>query len=122
MVRLETDLTEICEAMLSQTLDKIDIKWKKGSSACVVLASENYPAKPRTGDKISGLENVSETVIFHAGTAKDEQGNFVTAGGRVLGITASGESLDEALNKAYKAVKQINWQGMHYRRDIGKTL
>lgn len=122
MVRLETDLLEICQAMLSQTLDKLEIKWKKGSSACVVLASENYPAKPKIGDKISGLENVTDAVIFHAGTAKDEQGNFITAGGRVLGVTASGENLEDALNKAYQAVSQINWAGMHYRRDIGKIL
>lgn len=122
IVRLETDLLEICQAMLSQTLDKLEIKWKKGSSACVVLASENYPAKPRIGDEISGLENVKDAVVFHAGTAKDEQGNFITAGGRVLGVTANGESIDEALNKAYQAVRQINWTGMHYRRDIGKIL
>lgn len=121
MVRLETDLVEICEAMSAQTLDKLEIKWKKGSSVCVVLASENYPAKPRTGYKILGLENNNETVIFHAGTVKDEQGNYLTSGGRVLGITASGENLDQALDKAYQTIKQINWQGMHYRRDIGKT-
>lgn len=122
MVRLETDLVEICQAILSQTLDKLEIKWKKGSSVCVVLASENYPAKPRIGDKILGLENVQDAVIFHAGTACDEQRNFTTAGGRVLGVTANGENLDEALKKAYKAVNRINWTGMHYRRDIGKTL
>jgi phosphoribosylamine---glycine ligase len=120
MVRLETDLLEICQAILSQTIDKVEIKWKPGSSACVVLASENYPAKPRIGDKIIGLENINNAVIFHAGTVKDEEGNFITSGGRVLGVTANGENLDEALNKAYKAVSQINWTGMHYRRDIGR--
>lgn len=122
MIRLDTDLVEICQAMLSQTLDETEIKWKKGSSACVVLASENYPAKPRIGDKIQGLENETDAIIFHAGTAKDEKGNFVTAGGRVLGVTANGSNLDEALEKAYNAVSQINWTGMHYRRDIGKTI
>lgn len=120
MVRLESDLIEICQAMLSQTLDKVEIKWKKGSSACVVLASENYPAKPRIGDKISGLQNVKDAVIFHAGTAKDEEGNFITAGGRVLGVTEIGANLDEALDKAYQAVSEIKWTGMHYRRDIGR--
>lgn len=122
MVRLETDFLEICQALLSQTLDDLEIKWKKGSSACVILASENYPAKPRAGDKILGLENTNDVVIFHAGTKKDTDGNLLTAGGRVLGVTSNGENLDEALNKAYEAVGQINWSGMHYRRDIGKTL
>ena len=122
MVRLETDLLEICQAMLTQRLDEIEIKWKKGSSACVVLASENYPAKPKVGDIITGLNEAEDVVIFHAGTSKDEVGNFITSGGRVLGVTANGENLDEALSKAYKAVSQINWKGIHYRRDIGKTL
>ncbi|MEK7725111.1 MAG: phosphoribosylamine--glycine ligase [Acidobacteriota bacterium] len=122
MVRLETDFGEICQSILDQTLDKLEINWKKGSSACVVLAAENYPAKPKTGDRISGLENISDAVVFHAGTVKDKDGNFVTAGGRVLGITSYGENLNETLNKAYSAAKQINWSGMHYRNDIGKTL
>ncbi len=122
LVRLETDFLEICQAMLSQNLDKLEIKWKKGSSACVVLASDNYPAKPKIGDRIYGLENVNDTVIFHAGTAKDETGNFVTSGGRVLGVTAVGGDIDEALNKAYKVVNEISWEGMQYRKDIGKTL
>jgi phosphoribosylamine--glycine ligase len=86
----------------------------------VVLAAENYPAKPRVGDKISGLENVTQAVIFHAGTAKDEAENFITSGGRVLGITATGGNLNEALSKAYQAVSRISWNGMQYRRDIGK--
>lgn len=122
MVRLETDLLEICQAILTQTLDKIEINWRKGSSACVVLASENYPAKPRVGDIINGLNDAEEVVIFHAGTAKDEFGSFITSGGRVLGVTANGENLEEALSKAYKAVSQISWKGIHYRRDIGKIL
>jgi phosphoribosylamine--glycine ligase len=120
LVRLETDLLEICEAISAQTLDKIELKWQTGSSACVVLAAENYPAKPRVGDKISGLENVTQAVIFHAGTAKDEAENFITSGGRVLGITATGGNLNEALSKAYQAVSRISWNGMQYRRDIGK--
>ena len=122
LVRLETDLIEICEAMLNKTLNKIDIKWQTGSSACVVLAAENYPNKPRTGDVIEGLGADLEGVeIFHAGTAKDSDGNFITSGGRVLGVTANGENLNEALAKAYRAVGKISWNGMQFRRDIGKT-
>ena len=85
LIRLETDLVEICVAMANQTLDKLEIKWKAGSSACVVLAAENYPGKPRTGDIIYGLDetkNFENTQIIHAGTKLDDNGNFVTSGGR----------------------------------------
>lgn len=120
-VRLETDLVEICEAMLDQTLDRLDIKWKSGSSACVILAAANYPNKPKTGDVISGLDKVpADVTIFHAGTKKNAGGEFITAGGRVLGVTATGENLDETLRKVYEAVGAISWDGMQYRRDIGK--
>lgn len=120
LVRLETDLIDICEAMLDGTLGSIDIKWKQGSSACVVLASEGYPSKPRKGDLISGLENVCDVEVFHAGTSALTPGEFYTAGGRVLGITATGDDLDSALTTAYAAVETISWTGMQYRRDIGK--
>ena len=121
LVRLETDIVDICEAIVDQTLDKLEIEWKKGSSACVVLAAENYPAQPRTGDKIIGLEKAEDVVVFHAGTKKDEDGDFITSGGRVLGVTAFGADSAEALDKAYRAVEQIKWKGMHYRKDIGLT-
>ncbi len=124
LVRLETDLVGICEAMLAQNLSNIEIKWRKGSSACVVLASKGYPQKARVGDIINGLERAKLTDdvnIFHAGTAKNAENEFVTAGGRVLGVTATGENLDEALRKAYRAVSEISWNGMQFRRDIGKT-
>jgi phosphoribosylamine--glycine ligase len=121
MVLLETDLLEICEAMLSQSLNKLEIEWHEGNSACVVLASKGYPAKAQTGDVIQGLEKSSENVVvFHAGTAKNESGEFVTSGGRVLGVTAKAETLNEALQRAYKTVGEINWNGIQYRRDIGK--
>ncbi|MEQ1922350.1 MAG: phosphoribosylamine--glycine ligase [Pyrinomonadaceae bacterium] len=120
LVRLETDMVDICEAMLDGTLGSNDIKWKQGSSACVVLASEGYPSKSRTGDLISGLENISDVEIFHAGTSALTPGEFYTAGGRVLGVTATGDDLDSALTTAYSAVEKISWQGMQYRDDIGK--
>jgi phosphoribosylamine--glycine ligase len=121
MVRLKTDLVEICDAILARTLDKIKIEWQKGSSACVVIAAKGYPQKPENGDTISGLNDLSADVkVFHAGTAKDENGNFVTKGGRVLGVTANGETLDEAIQKAYRGVEKISWNGMQFRRDIGK--
>lgn len=120
LVRLETDLVEICEAMLAGKLRGLDIKWRRGSSACVVLASEGYPSKPRTGDLISGLDDVSGVEVFHAGTSAQKAGEFHTAGGRVLGVTATGENLPAALSQAYAAVERISWPGMQFRRDIGR--
>lgn len=123
LVRLKTDLVEICEAIVSQTLANLEIKWREGTSACVVLASKGYPQKPQTGDVISGLDRLQsqkDVQIFHAGTAKNENGDFITAGGRVLGVTATAENLDEALRKVYKAVDEISFDGMQFRWDIGK--
>ncbi|CAN5742320.1 phosphoribosylamine--glycine ligase [soil metagenome] len=121
LVQLESDLVEICEAILEGKLNQFEIEWRKGSAACVVLASKGYPAKVETGDVINGLENVSEdVVVFHAGTAKNENGEFVTSGGRVLGVTATAENLEKALQKSYEAVEKIIWNGMQFRRDIGK--
>lgn len=123
LVRLETDFVEICKAVLNQTLDKLIIKWKQGSSSCVILAAENYPNKPKTGDEIHGLDKVKSmenVYIFHSGTVRDEKGKFTTAGGRVLGVTATGNDLNQALNRAYQAVKEISFKGMQFRRDIGK--
>lgn len=123
LVRLESDMVEICEALLAGKLDEMDISWSEGNSACVVLASANYPQKPRTGDSINGLDAAKQReniVLFHAGTAKNAGGEFITSGGRVLGVTATGEGLDSALKAAYEAVDEISWEGMQYRRDIGR--
>jgi phosphoribosylamine--glycine ligase len=120
LVRLETNIVDICEAMISGTLNDLDIRWKPGSSACVVLAAEGYPAKARTGDVISGLDAIDGAMVFHAGTSRDANGNIVTAGGRVLGVTATGDDLETALASAYSAVEKISWPGMQFRRDIGK--
>ena len=123
LIRLKTDLVEICEAILSQNLDDLQIDWQKGSSACVVLASKGYPKKSQTGEIIKGLKEaakIENVEVFHAGTSKDDNGNFTNIGGRVLGVTAMGENLDQALKTAYEAVGEISWNGMQYRRDIGK--
>lgn len=120
LIRLETDFVEICEAILTTNLDKLSIKWQKGSSTCVVLASKGYPQQSQTGDVIYGLNDTQNVEIFHAGTAKNESGEFITNGGRVLGVTATGEQLSEALKTAYEAVGKISWDGMQYRQDIGK--
>ncbi|HEX8289225.1 MAG TPA: phosphoribosylamine--glycine ligase [Pyrinomonadaceae bacterium] len=123
LIRLKTDLTEICEAIISGKLENTKIEWQEGNSACVVLAAKGYPQKAQTGDIIHGLENFKNSediAVFHAGTRKNENGEFTTAGGRVLGVTATAENLENALRKAYEAAGKISWNGMQYRRDIGK--
>lgn len=125
MVRLETDLFDVCEAMLSGDLSSLPIKWSSGNSACVILAAENYPAKPKTGDIINGIEaaeKLENVTIFHSGTSLDAAGNYIVSGGRVLGVTAIGSDLSKSLGKAYSAVEKISWQGMQFRRDIGSTI
>lgn len=123
LVRLETDLVDICEGMLDGTLKDLSIEWRQGSSACVVLASLGYPAAPKTGDLIHGLDNakcVPGIEIFHAGTSALTEGEYYTAGGRVLGITSTGDDLPKALQTAYEATAKISFPGMQYRKDIGK--
>ena len=119
---LDTDIVDIMEAIYDEKLDEIDIKWKGEACACVVMASGGYPKKYATGLEISGLDNsgqVENAFDYHAGT-RFEDGKFLTAGGRVLGVTATGENLEQALEKAYKAVGKINFENAHYRKDIGK--
>ncbi len=118
---LETDLTEIMDAIWNENLDELDIKWSDKSCACVVMASGGYPEKYETGKVISGLDENGQcggAYVYHAGT-KLENGEFLTAGGRVLGVTATGADLREALDKAYKAVEGISFEKAHYRHDIG---
>ena len=116
--RLETDLVDIMEACIDERLSDIDIKWSDNAAVCVVLASGGYPVKYKSGYEISGLDSVKDAYIFHAGT-KMENGKFLTAGGRVLGITAVAENLDAAIEKAYKNVSKVSFTDVHYRKDIG---
>ena len=121
--RLKTDLVDIVEAVIDERLSHIDIKWSDEATACVVMASGGYPLAYKKGLEITGLDEngqVEGAEVFHAGT-KLEHGKFLTNGGRVLGVTGKGKTLDEALEKAYNAVKKINFENVHYRTDIGKT-
>lgn len=121
--RLKTDLVDICEAVIDGKLSELDIEWYDGAAACVVMASGGYPVAYKKGIEISGLDENGQTdgaVVYHAGT-KYENGKFYTSGGRVLGVTAKAPTLDEALEKAYSAVKKISFEGAHYRTDIGRT-
>jgi len=118
---LKTDLVDILEACVEGKLDKINIEWEKGFAACVELVSGGYPKEYKKGITIHGIDEVQkmkDIVVFHAGT-KIVDGNLVTNSGRVLGVTAVGETLKEALNKVYEAIKQIKFEGMYYRKDIG---
>ena len=123
LVRLKTDLVDICNAIIDGNLGELNIEWRKGNSATVVLAAEGYPSNPRKGDEIKGFENAAampDISIFHAGTSEDETGKLITSGGRVLGVTAIANDLNSALEKAYATVHKISWSRMQFRRDIGK--
>ena len=118
---LDTDLMDIFQACVDGTLDKVDVKWKDGAACCIVLASGGYPIAHKTGYVISGLDKVEGATVFHAGTKANENGEIVNAGGRVLGVTAVGADLNEAIAKAYAAAQPITWTDMHFRTDIGKV-
>jgi len=121
MLRLRSDLVEIIELVLNGKLNEANLRWDDSASVCVVMASRGYPGNYQTGYEIKGLDEAAETkgvVIFHAGTELKD-GRFVTAGGRVLGVTALGNTHQDAVNNAYDAVKKISWEGVHYRKDIG---
>ena len=120
---LETDLMDIFQACRAGTLDRLDIRWKDAAACCLVLSSGGYPASYQKGYPITGLAEAEQTaVVFHAGTSRDEDGTIRTAGGRVLGVTAVGETLDAAIDGAYAAARHISFQDMHFRTDIGRTF
>ena len=122
--RLKTDLVDIIEAVIDERLSHLDIEWSNEAAACVVMASGGYPLSYKKGIEISGLDENGQTdgaTVYHAGT-KFENGKFYTNGGRVLGISATAKTLDEALDKAYSAVKSISFDGAHYRTDIGRAV
>ena len=119
---LDSDLMDIFEACVKGILDQVEVKWKQGAACCIVLASGGYPVKYQSGYPISGLEEAGKTAtVFHAGTKLGEDGSILTAGGRVLGVTALGATLEDAIANAYAAAKPISFQDMHMRTDIGKV-
>jgi phosphoribosylamine---glycine ligase len=121
VARMDFDLAEVLADVAALRVDVAKYKWKPGASACVVLTSGGYPGKFETGKTISGLaeaEAVSGVKVLHAGTKRD-QDRIVTNGGRVLGVTAAGSSLEDALARAYQAAAKIQFAGAHYRKDIG---
>jgi phosphoribosylamine--glycine ligase len=121
LARIKSDLVPVLVATTEGRLDDVVIEWDPRPAVCVVLASGGYPGHYETGYPISGLEGASareDVTVFHAGTAVKD-GKVVTAGGRVLGVTALGDTLAAAQQKAYDAVKAIDFTGIHYRKDIG---
>jgi phosphoribosylamine--glycine ligase len=121
LVRMESDLVDALEACIDGRLGEIELRWSPGASACVIASSAGYPGSYETGFPIKGLGVAAEVPgveIFHSGSA--QVGNhLVTAGGRVLGVTAAAPSLEEALARAYEAIAEIHFEGIYFRRDIG---
>lgn len=119
--RLKTDIIDIFEAINNETLSELDIEWSEKACACVIMASGGYPKSYKKGVEITGLTlgKLDGVTVYHAGT-KIENDKLVTSGGRVLGVTALGDSLADALKKSYEAVENIHFDNAHYRKDIGK--
>ncbi len=121
--RLKSDFADVILAVAEERLAEQPVEWTDEAAACVVMASGGYPASYPKGLEITGLDENGQlpgVTVYHAGTAQKD-GKLVTSGGRVLGVTALGKTLDEALEKAYAAVEKIHFDGAHYRRDIGRT-
>ncbi len=119
--RLKSDIIPVFLACTDQTLDKVEIEWSDNPTVCVVMASGGYPKDYKKGYEISGIaeaDKIEGVKVFHAGTA-DRDGKTVNTGGRVLGVTAIGDTLEETIKTAYKAVEKIHWTDVHYRKDIG---
>ena len=123
LVRLETDLVSIFDAIYNETLGNLDVSWSAGSSACIVAANRGYPGKYESGAVIEGLDEVNRDLVqvFHAGTSRAADGRFTATGGRVLGVTAAAEDLPTALGRCYESLGKIHWPGMQFRRDIGRS-
>ena len=123
--RMENDIIDVFEACIDGTLDKIDLKFSDKAAVCVVLASDGYPVSYEKGFEITGMENFKGKdgyYLFHAGSAFNAEGKVVTNGGRVLGVTALGDTLKEARANAYKAVEWVDFKNKYMRHDIGKAI
>ncbi|MBM4265219.1 MAG: phosphoribosylamine--glycine ligase [Deltaproteobacteria bacterium] len=123
LMRLRSDLVDVVDAVIDERLHEITLDWDPRAAACVVLAAAGYPGTPAKGAVIRGLDVAArepDTVVFHAGTAGGSGGSVVTSGGRVLGVTALGETIAEAVAAAYRATAHIHFDGMQFRRDIGR--
>lgn len=123
--RMKNDIVDVFEACVDGTLDQIDLQFEDNAAVCVVLASDGYPEHYEKGKKITGLENFKDKdgyYVFHAGSKFDAEGNTLTNGGRVLGVTATGKDLKEARANAYKATEWVNFENKYMRHDIGHAI
>ena len=123
--RMKNDIVDVFEACIDGTLDQIDLQFEDNAAVCVVLASAGYPEHYEKGKKITGLENFKDKdgyYVFHAGSKFDAEGNILTNGGRVLGVTATGKDLKEARANAYKATEWVNFENKYMRHDIGHAI
>ena len=116
--RLDSDLYDIFNAVIDETLEDIEIRWTDNAACCVCMASGGYPGAYEKGKEITGLEDVTDSFVFHAGT-RLQDGKLLTNGGRVLGVTATAPTLEQAIQKAYADVRRIHFDGAHFRTDIG---
>jgi phosphoribosylamine--glycine ligase len=122
LMRLKSDLLKVFLSITEQKLHETRLQWRKDASVCVVLASKGYPGKYEKGKVITGLEMLKDRkdiMVFHAGTSF-QNGNIVTSGGRVMGVTSLGKDINDAVKRVYSAIELINFEGMHYRKDIAK--
>ena len=122
LMRMKSDIVDLIEATIDESLESFDIEWDERASVCVVMAAEGYPGAYEKGKVIKGLDwlkDLDDIIVFHAGTKMDGD-DTVTSGGRVVGVTALGVGIEESIKKAYSAVEKISWDGVFFRTDIGK--
>jgi len=122
LMRMKSDIVPVLLAVADGDISNVDIEWHDKAAVCVVLAAQGYPGDYRKGDEIAGLDKVAkldDLFVFHAGTAMRDD-KCVTNGGRVLGVTALGDTVKTAIERAYEGVSAISWNGVQYRKDIGK--
>jgi phosphoribosylamine--glycine ligase len=122
LMRMKSDIVPILVAVADGDISGTSVEWEESAAVCVVMAAEGYPGDYRKAEPISGLDSaagIKDLYVFHAGTSVSD-GTIVTSGGRVLGVTALGATVGEAIDRAYSGVAKISWQGVHYRKDIGK--
>ena len=120
--RISSDVVELFNHTWNGTLDRATLKTNPQTAACVMMVAGGYPGSYPKGNLIQGVENVKGSLVFHAGTKRDANGQLLTNGGRVLCVTSFADNLEAALAKSYAAVNEISWEGCHYRRDIGRDL
>jgi len=122
VMRLKSDLVPLLEAAIEGRLDQVKAEWHQDAAVCVVVCAQGYPGHYEKGREIRGLEKLQgwqRGFVFHAGTV-EKQGRVLTSGGRVLGVTALGSDIQEAVREVYRAIGEIQWDGMHYRKDIAQ--